>query len=262
MSFSGKVPVSGVEEPTHSMLTASTAGDIPTLQQLLEKSSDESVGCQMTTPRPDTLLERAVAAKQTDMVKFILQSYPSLNLGQSHNVVHAVLDNPDAEILQVLCNHDSGFANFSIDYSIQTLFTEACTKPPEQITSVLNVLLDNGLDVHDGWGPGGGALFAAILGGQSVSIIDRIVAKGGRISGRCVTGAIRRGDKEVVELLFKHKIELSNAVGVNECIEEAKATGDDDIIGIVQSWALTRTVQEAGKDEINSKNKGWQFWKG
>lgn len=70
---------------------------------------------------------------------------------------------------------------------------DACARPPEEIGPVLHVLLDYGADVHDGWGPGGGALYAAVIGGQSLEIVERILERTGAVSRRNVSEAYTAG---------------------------------------------------------------------
>jgi hypothetical protein len=152
------------------MLDACSFGDVANLQRLFIKHGIQPGSKPIPTqvvgpngppgksekinepkiPSTDELLERAVAAKQITVVKFILQTYPSLSLNQSHGVVRAVLDNSDPAILQALCGHERDIASFSVDYGMRTFLTDACAQPPAQIVPVLQVLLDNGADVHDG----------------------------------------------------------------------------------------------------------------
>jgi hypothetical protein len=71
--------------------------------------------------------------KQAMIVRFLLQRYPTLSLSQHFGLIQAILDNPDADTLQALCNHDRKFASFSIDDHYQCFITEACLRPPEEI---------------------------------------------------------------------------------------------------------------------------------
>jgi hypothetical protein len=146
-----------------SRLNACSSGDTKALERLFMEhrvqrgdnphpvesvKTDRSI--ESTTLSTDEFLERAVAARQTTIVKLILQIYLTLSLTQSHGVVHAVLKNPDPEILQALCNRDHAFAGFSVDYGMRSFLTDACALPPEQAVPILHVLLDNGSDVDDG----------------------------------------------------------------------------------------------------------------
>jgi len=276
-----KIPRTDEDDPRQSMLNACSSGDVATLQQLFLKHGIQPGSKPIPTkslppspnaphlggkaiiesgiPSTDELLQRAVAAKQVGMVKFILHTYPSLTLSQSHGVVSAVLDNPSPSVLQALCDHDSNFASFSVDYCFRSFLTDACSRPPALIVPVIHVLLDNGTDVHDGW-PAGYALWAAITGNQPVEIVSKILEKGGIVSSGCVVMAIRRGDADVVEALLSSR-RVSARVEAEKCVEESKKTGDEEIIAIVQTWARKKVERDAGGSNEGSKTWGWKFWK-
>lgn len=261
-----------------AMLDACSSGDISTLQRLfaengIQPGSKPVYGvyydpkhypqgypatAESNIPSTWELLAQAVAAKHIAVVQFILQTYPSLSLSQVLAVVHAVLDNPDPAVLQVLLDHEPGFANFSIDSGMRCFLTEACARPPEEIEPVLHVLLDNGADVNDGWGPGGGALFAALMGGQPLEVIAKIVDRGGRISTGYVLAAIQRGRSDAVELLLYHKRNSLAGMAVGEIKEAALESADKDIISVVQAWTKLNTTREQLRGNENElKDKRW-----
>ncbi|KAK3938221.1 hypothetical protein QBC46DRAFT_390685 [Diplogelasinospora grovesii] len=217
-------------------------------------------------PLTGALIARAVAAKQVDIVKFILHIYPSFSLSQALSIVNALLDNPDPAVLQVLCDHDPAFSSFSIDYHFQSFFTEACRRPPEKIVPVLHVLLDNGADLWDGFGPGAGALWAALEGGQPIEIIDKIVNKAGgeMISRRNVSLAIQLGRADVVQLLLlkNHKLIRPGALNAEKVLEDAQKTANQKIITMVQTWMLKRKVEEkrTGDAKGSTKKRWWKLW--
>ncbi|KAI1659199.1 hypothetical protein F4813DRAFT_354147 [Daldinia decipiens] len=237
------------------ILDVCSSGDISTLQRLftdhgiqpgskpvypklidpgsLQEALTTTMGLRI--PPTSKLLEQAVAAEQVAIVKFILQMYPSFSLMQEHGIVRAVLEHPNPEILQVLCNHERNFASFSIDSGMRSFLTDACARPPEEIGPVLHVLLDYGADVYDGWGPGGGALYAAVIGGQSLEIVERILERTSAVSRRNVSEAIRRGRVDVVEL-FLNRGRLGPGVRPEEIVEEAEKWADREIIAVVRSW--------------------------
>lgn len=203
--------------------------------------------------------DEAVAAKQLKIVNFILQTCPSLSLKQSFDVVDAVLDNPDPAILKALCDHEKNFASFSIDYHIHCFLTAACARPPAEIVPVLHVLLDNGGDVNDGQGSGGGALYAAIVGNQPLEIIKKVVSKGADVNFRCTGLAIEQGSLETVKYLFASgKIRYS--FQVDATFEKAKKSGHAETIAAVQSWACERVERDAKSEEKATTKSNWQFW--
>ncbi|KAI0859733.1 hypothetical protein F4860DRAFT_481320 [Xylaria cubensis] len=262
-----------------SMLDACSSGDVELLQKLFNKhgiqrgskpipvrfvatggsQADPKESIVPIMPATDELLEQAVAARQINVVHLILHTYPSISLNQSHGVVRAVLENPDAEVLEALCNHAPDFASFSIDSGLRTFLTDACTLPPDQAVPILNVLLDNGADVDDGWGPGGGALFAAVIGHQPVEIINKILSKGINVSSRVAVPAIQQSCVDIIRALLSNK-NATLKVDVQECIEEAERRGDKEIIMIVKDWAQDRAkiVSRRNADE-RSRKKWWAF---
>ncbi|KAI6092236.1 hypothetical protein F4821DRAFT_225184 [Hypoxylon rubiginosum] len=248
-----------------SMLDACSSGDISTLQKLftdhgiqrgskpvytsfVDPNDSKDATVELQIPPTAELLERAVLAKQRAVVTFLLRTYPSFSLMQEHGVVRAVLDSPDPDILQALCEHEPSFACFSVDYGLRSFLTDACAQPPDKIAPVLHVLLDNGADVNDGWGSGGGALYAAILGSQPLDVIGKIVDKGGVVSTRITSLAIGQGRVDIVELLLNHK-KIASTAKAEEIAEEAQKSANPEVVAIARAWA------QKGK----SSNKKW--WK-
>jgi hypothetical protein len=211
-----------------AILKACASGDLPTLKEVL---GDIRPQPRTEPPAAREHLETAVASRQTTIVKFLLQTYPSLSLSQESGIVHSILDNADADTLRVLCAHDPLFASFSIDYAFLSFLTEACKQPPDKIVPVIHVLLDNDADVHDGFGPGGGALYAALVGSQPREIIERIVKNGGCISWRVLSTAIGKERLDVFPSLLQQRY--------------------------ARSWVAKTIRQEREK----SAKKWWQMWK-
>ncbi|KAI1119753.1 hypothetical protein F5Y10DRAFT_273757 [Nemania abortiva] len=261
----------------HSVLNALSSGDTEALKRLLVEcgvqrasNTSNSPFDQTLTPEGSakspttslsiyTILETAVAARQLNAVKLILRTYPALSLSQGHGVARAVLRAPDPEILQALCAHDRAFASLSMDYGMRSFLTDACTVPPAQAVPILHVLLDNDADVDDGWGPGGGALYAAIRGGQPVEVVERILSKTSTVSSRNGLEAIRQGDVDVVRALFLSKT-ANRKFNVEECVEEAKKTGDEEIIASVQKWAQKKVDKGAAKGNREMKTAWRRIW--
>ncbi|OIW26696.1 hypothetical protein CONLIGDRAFT_646846 [Coniochaeta ligniaria NRRL 30616] len=263
-----------------AMLDACSSGDIATLKRLFAEEGirpgskpiygvyydpkyypqgpPATATAESDIPSTWELLARAVAAKHVVIIQFILQTYPSFSLNQALGVVHAMLDNPDPAVLQVLLDHEPEFASYSVDYGMRCFLTDACARAPEEIVPVLHVLLDNGADVNDGWGPGGGALFAALLGDQPLEIIAKIVDKGGRISTGCIFSAIQRGRADVVELLLNHKRNNLDGKAREDIRDAAQKSADKNIISIVQAWSEIKTSQgDLAGNASESKDKGW-----
>lgn len=212
-------------------------------------------------PSAMELLETAVAARQLAIVEFIFRTYPQLKLSEGQNIACAIIEHPDATILKSICDHDPTFASLTMDYGFRTFFTQACEQPPAQIAPVLHVLLDYGADIDDGWGAGGGALWAAIIGGQPTEIIRKVLichsSQHVPISDRQVNAAIARGDEDIVALLFSSG-KISFKAGVAEkYINQAEKKGDTAIIALVKDWAEKKAAADSDMNKLWA-TKSWQ----
>lgn len=234
-----------------SMLDACRSGDLPMLHQLLtsnqQPSNDEFTNSREFRTTLHELLEVAATYRQVAIIKYLLETYRIISLSQQFTLVQAILDNPDAEIVTALCIYDPNFSNFNIDY-FRCIITEACSRPPARIGPVLHVLMDYGADLNDGYGPGGGALYAAILGDQPKEIVEKMVEKGAIVSFRVVYLAVEKRRVDVLDGLLRSS---GDNVKSEELFEKAKSTGDKEIIKMVGKFLKRRM----GKD------KWWKVWK-
>lgn len=87
-------------------------------------------------------------------------------------------------------------------------------------------------------------MYAAVIGGQSLEIVERILERTGAVSRRNVSEAIRRGRVDVVELLLNHG-RFGPGVEPEEVVEEAEKSADREIIAVVRFW--TRRAEGKGK---------------
>lgn len=199
---------------------------------------------EFSIPNPYDLLERAVVAKQPAIIKLIFITYPSISLAQMSDIVEAILANPHGPTLQALVDHQPSFASFSVDYGLRSFLTEACSNRSEDIVPVIHVLLDAGGDVNDGWGPGGGAMWRALLADQPFEIIQKIADMGGIISYRCVGTAITQDRPDVFEMLLNHKWNRLDEKHVEKIRGAAQESGDKGMVLIVEEWIEKRRVKE------------------
>ncbi|KAK3935132.1 hypothetical protein QBC46DRAFT_346921 [Diplogelasinospora grovesii] len=117
---------------------------------------------------------------------------------------------------------------------------------------------DNGRDVNDGFGPGAGALYAAIIGGQPLEIIAKIVDKGGYIGLRTLHAAMREGRADVLELLLNHR-RIGRDVKVEEVVKDAEESADKEIITIVQTWADRKRKLDEKAKRSAGKRRWWKL---
>jgi hypothetical protein len=138
---------------------------------------------------------------------------------------------------------------------MRCFLTDACARPPEKIVPVLHVLLDNGADVNDGWGPSGGALYAAILGSQPLEIIDKMVQKGAIVSSRVLHLVVENERLDVLEILLQRG-RAEKSVKPDELVEWAKNRGNKEVLSVVQNFALDRAA-EMNRLKRKHKAKRW-----
>ncbi|KAK8139467.1 hypothetical protein PG984_002847 [Apiospora sp. TS-2023a] len=165
------------------------------------------------------LLEKAVAAKQLDVVNVLLHAEPQYSLMQSQGIVAAVLEHPDQALLQALLDYEPRFAYISLDDShIRCFIPEAWACPPLQISPVLHILLDNSAEPHDAsFGPGTGALWAAYRGQQPLDIVGKVLARKGPVSRSCALAAIRHADAAVSRCVLDGKIKIDSGFRWRSC---------------------------------------------
>jgi hypothetical protein len=229
------------EHDRAAILEACSSGDVALLEKLLEGIELQRHSGPTAVRR---LLTATVASKETTTVKYLLEKYPTYSFNEEFEIIKSILDNADAETLRVLCAHDPRLASTSMDYGMRSFLTDACARPPEHIVAVLHVLLDNNADVNDGLGPGGGALYAALLGAQPPIIIERIVQNGGEVSFRTLSVALQKERLDVLPNLLRES-RLRNSKELEDLVQCAKGTGNEEAITMVQNfWIAQRDRQE------------------
>jgi hypothetical protein len=242
-----------------SMLDACYCGDIATLQRLFADNGIEPGSKPIHRPgipHALDLLERAAEGRKAAVVKFILDTYPSLSLCEGQGVASAVINNPDTDVLQLLLDHQPNFASLTMDYHMFTFLTEACSKRSADIVPVIHLLVDSGGDVNEGWGPTGGALYAAFNGQQPLEVIAKIVDKGG-FSPRHVFRAIQQRRADALELLLNHKWNRLDDKAEQEIKEFAERSADKEIIAIVQAWS-DQKARRAEQAKASTFKRCWR----
>ena len=90
---------------------------------------------------------------------------------------------------------------------------------PSKYRTIIACADHNGADMNDGHGPDGGALYAALLGGQPEEIVGEMIKNGGIISSRAVSLAV---EKEHVEILGMLLANFGDVNKLEELLEQAK----------------------------------------
>lgn len=163
--------------------------------------------------------------------------------------------------MRVLCAHRPEFASASIDYHIHCFITEACARPPDKIGPVIHVLLDYGADLNNGMLGGAGALYAAILGSQSMEIIDRILESkppyAASVGSFAISEAIKKERVDILQRLLRDSRVREKEGKVEADIEKAKKTENPEMIAEVQRYAL-ELIAKREKEERRARKRWWQ----
>jgi hypothetical protein len=189
-----------------------------------------------------------------------LEKYPTYSFNQEFEIIKSILDNADAETLRVLCAHDPRLASTSMDYGMRSFLTDACARPPEHIVAVLHVLLDNNADVNNGLGPGGGALYTALLAAQPPIIIERILQNGGEVSFRTLSVARQKERFDVLPSLLR-KSRHRNSKELEDLVQCAKDTGNEEAITMIQNFLITQRDRQETNHATGTTKMWWQRWK-
>lgn len=187
--------------PAHQqeMLDACHSGNLEQLQQLFLKHNvkrgdspiKQSWVLDLATSSPGTkryilepgsrsgppptykLFEAAAASKNPIIILFLLKTYPKFNFWDSR-IMDAALTHKDVETFKTMYAHDKRVLDFDDDH-MSTALTESLEGND---TSLANFLLDQGADINNaGWLCRGGAITAAVMNGQSLEMIRRILDK-------------------------------------------------------------------------------------
>lgn len=112
------------------------------------------------------------------------------------------------------------------------------------------MLLDAGADVNDGMGPGGGALLAALLGGQGRDVVGKFVKRGAFVGNSVLNTAVRKERADVLRMLLRRggsNVDMERALTtareggnrrVNEILEEFWCEKEKVIVGVKSEKAV------------------------
>jgi hypothetical protein len=215
-----------IHDGEQAMQQACIASDLSTLQTLLQYTSGP-------TPSIHALLKTAVTHQHSNIVAYLLTTYPTLSLSQHTDIAESLSSSGNVSILKILLAHDQNFASISLDSGMRTFLTEACLSPPLKSGPLIHVLLDAGADVNDGLGPGGGALSAALRGGQEKDVVVKIVRKGGYVSKQVIHCAVEKERVDILPLLLRVG---GGIIEEEELGKRAKKTGNEVVEGLVESF--------------------------
>lgn len=141
---------------------------------------------------------------------------------------------------------------------MRSFLTEACFQPLRKINTLIHVLLDAGADANDGMGPGGGALLAALLGGQGKDVIVKIVRKAAFVGESVLSIAVQKERVDVLGELLRKRWER---IDIERLLLKAREEGNGRVVEILEEFR-SRTEERSDEDEfgkIGEQRKRWKF---
>lgn len=239
------------------------SGDLGALQQLF-------IDCNITegyppvqpkgdlakSPAPVTadLLETAVGHKHPEIVAFLLKTYPQVRVDFDH-VLGAAFQNPHLDTFKLLHAHQPDLVLHEFD-PWRSALSEACDGGRTDPT-IPDYLLDHGAAASEATGgPRGAPLGSAILGGQPVQLIQKMVAKGVPVSGIHVTLCLTARRADALQVLLESPSLRLSQEDAKKHLERVKEMGDDKLTA-----AISNHIEKAALGEKSEKRKWWAVFK-
>ncbi|EKG22421.1 hypothetical protein MPH_00155 [Macrophomina phaseolina MS6] len=221
------------------------SGDLGALQQLF-------IDCNITegyppvqprgdlakSPAPVTadLLETAVGHKHPEIVAFLLKTILTSTLSS--------------------CCTPTNPTSCSTNSTRGGALSEACDGGRTDPT-IPDYLLDHGAAASEATGgPRGAPLGSAILGGQPVQLIQKMVAKGVPVSGIHVTLCLTARRADALQVLLESPSLRLSQEDAKKHLERVKEMGDDKLTA-----AISNHIEKAALGEKSEKRKWWAVFK-
>jgi hypothetical protein len=219
-------------------LDACTSGDFATLRLLCGADNNQHPKSayreSATGPPPvNSMLVAAITQGHVDVVALILQTYSKHRVQFFGETIDALVNHPNLDILQVLYDYDPSVVSFEWDNHTDTFVTKACEQPPEKITPLLLWLIEHDADLEGGYVPR--TLCNAIVGGQTLDVIEAMVKKGVRVSTLAMRQAVVCERIDVIEFFMSRKMKLDTD-DAEYLRNEAEQTGNAAVVELVKEW--------------------------
>ncbi len=252
--------------PTHQleMAKACEMGDLGTLENLFSSvkvSVSDTPTERGIDPIPRSgpaatsdLLHSAITHNHTEIVKFLLRTYPSVSIA-SDVLLGSRYANPDLLTLKVLHSHDPSIVNYAMQQSdgLDYLLLDYCRDGDPRLAGYL---LDNGADPNvEGFPlPNFCPLQIAINSCQPPWLTDKLIGYGAKVGLMEVTFAIQKQRMDILELLLSHcqwrTYGRSPRKNMNIALRKAHETGSEELIALVKK-----------RIKKTKKNMScWQIW--
>ncbi|KAH6642049.1 hypothetical protein C7974DRAFT_372044 [Boeremia exigua] len=232
------------------MINACTSGDVQALQQLFKVNSVEDSEPVYTPsadgpPPANSMLAAAITNGQLDVVSLILKTYSKTKVQFTGETIEALVRHPNLDILQAVYDYDRTIVSFEWDNHTDTFVTKACEQPPEKITPLLRFLIEHDADLEAGYFPR--TLCNAILGGQTLGVIETMIEKGVTLSTQAMRQAVVCERVDVIKFFVDRGVD-GDADDAAYLRSEAEQTGNADVMDIVQRWTSNGNwVSDDGK---------------
>jgi hypothetical protein len=203
------------------------------------------------------MLETSITNGHLDIVLLILRAYEETRIKFYGQVIDALLKTPNLDIMEALYNYDDSIVSFEWDDHTNTFFTKACKQPSEKITLLLHFLIDQNADLEVGYFPR--PVYNAIIGGQTLGVIDSMVEKSSDVSTTTVRLAIVCKRVDVIRFFIGIGIK-GDRDDAQYLRSEAGKTENIEIIKLVYEWNGTDgwvngTEREHGYSSVVRKLK-------
>lgn len=225
------------------ILDACTSGDIVALQQRFAaeniQNSDPAYQTSASSPPPvNSMIAAAIMHGHVDVVSLILRTYSRRKVQFTSETIEALLHYPSLNILQILYDYDPYVVSFEWDSHTDTFVTKACEQPPEKITPLLLWLIEHDADLEGGHFPQ--TLCQAILGNQTLGVIEAMVNKGAKVSTLAMRQAVVCERVDIISCFIgtRMKLDVDDAAYI---WNEAEQTGNEEVIRAVKKWTSKKS---------------------
>ena len=241
------------------MIKACETGDVLNLQNLFDAAAVRpgATPTQRTIdtiypsgpPATSDMLHTAISHHQPAILELLLKTYPSVCI-LDDVLLGSTCANPDLPTLKVLHSYDSSIVNYNMEQNdgLDTLLGDYCRDGDPLLAEYL---LDNGADPNKGGLPCFGPLLTATTSDQPLSLINKIVQSGAKVSELDVLCAIRQQRADILELLLNQRrweFHWSQRSTRKRILREAHESKNREIISITENY-------------MKENRKWWQFLK-
>ena len=227
--------------PRQDILDACTSGNVAALQRLFETNNIKGsepiyISSDDKPPPANDMLEASIANGHLDVVLLILNAYENNRIQLYGQVITALVENPNMDIMDALYNYDNNMVSFEWDDHVNTFLTRACEQPPDKIAPLLHFLIDNDADLEAGYFPR--PVYDAIIGNQSLGVVEAMVKKGGRVSTNTMRQAIVCERVDIIRFLMEYGVKGDRDDAQYLC-DEAGKIENAEVIKLAHEWTST-----------------------